>query len=426
MDYKESIRFLNSLNNFEVKRDAKYKKSYTLKAIKELNRILDLNEYKPKIFHVAGTNGKGTCATAFSSLLIANDIRTGLYTSPHILSIRERIKVDNENISVQDFIWSISQIKRIIERIKPSPTYFDVLTSAAMLHFQKKNCSWVVLETGLGGRLDSTNVYIPTVCAITSIGIDHTDKLGSDEKSIALEKAGILKSGVPVVLGKLNSNARNVIVSKAKELNCSVSEFGKDFYVMHKTVSLKNNTHFFYRPDNMPVSIDSVIDSVSVNASIAIRSAKVAGIKSFNGFKSFNLPGRFDIINENPLAVISGAHNAAAAKDLYMTLINLFKGKTIHFVLGFLKNKDFLGFFSEIKNIASAITIYPIENINDNSGEVFKELEFRFEEIELANSFEDLQTRINNLNTDLIVFSGSFYLCSQVLQKKEKIFSNKC
>ncbi len=423
MDYNQAINFMDSLTNYEIKRNENYNENnYSVSVMSELAKKAKIHINNGRIFHVAGTNGKGTCAHAFYSLLLANNISCGLYTSPHITDIKERILLDDEKISEKDFASCVSYIKNSFDKMEKKPTYFDFLTAVAMRYFIIKKCKWIVLETGMGGRLDSTNVFNAEICAITSLGLDHTHKLGNTIEKIAFEKAGILKPEAPVILGKISENAKKIIFERAHELNCPVYEFGRDFTVENFQLNLKHGTKFNYKPGNISVKIKALDNGLKINIPVAIKAAEIAGFKIVNDFNAFHAPCRFEIIKSNPYAILSGAHNEQAAAMLVSTLKALFPKKKFHFVLGFLKGKNYKAFFEQIKNIAQKITVYKIQNQNDNLKEVYNWLKSLFPSARAANTPFELNERIKSPDCGVVIFTGSFYLCSQILKEKRLIF----
>ncbi len=198
--YSKALRFLASLSDFERLRIVRYNtQNFDLDRMRLLLKKLGNPQEKFKSIHVAGTKGKGSTCAMIASMLDASGYKTGLYTSPHLIDIRERIAIAGEMISQSEFARLIRRIEPIVNRMKPTPTYFDVLTAIAFLYFAEQEVQLAVVETGLGGRLDSTNVINPEVTAITSISKDHMAQLGSTLARIAEEKAGIFKKGVPAI-----------------------------------------------------------------------------------------------------------------------------------------------------------------------------------------------------------------------------------
>ncbi|HEX8077000.1 MAG TPA: Mur ligase family protein, partial [Chthoniobacterales bacterium] len=191
MTYAEALAWLYGTQRFGIK--------LGLENVQRLLRQLDVPRNDQRIVHVAGTNGKGSVCAMIDSICRASGLRTGLFTSPHLVTYRERIRVDGEMIEKQQVARGLSELRETIRDWDPHPTFFEITTALALDHFKKENCEVIVLETGLGGRLDATNAITPVVSVITPIGYDHEKWLGHTLDAIASEKAGIIKRGVPVV-----------------------------------------------------------------------------------------------------------------------------------------------------------------------------------------------------------------------------------
>jgi len=351
-----------------------------------------------KSIHIAGTNGKGSVSKIIYNLLKAHGLNVGLFTSPHLTRFTERIVVNDKEISEEEVI-------RLIEKIKPLDnelTFFEFVTIMAFLYFKEKGVEYAVLETGMGGRLDATNVVIPEVSVITGIGIDHQEFLGSDIKSIASEKAGIIKKGIPVVTSKQTSEAEEVIKEKAKQLDSEIFIYGKDFSAQLKSMTLDGIT-FTFQPSafslqpifNLQPSAFSLQPIFSLpltgfhqleNVAVAMQAFMIAyphwdenHIRE--GLKNVKMPGRLEIVSKEPLVVLDIAHNPHAANALISSLKKLTDKKPV-VVFGIMKDKDFQGFIKCFENYAYKII-------------------FTSPNYERALKYEELSRRLNGFSTPI-------------------------
>jgi dihydrofolate synthase/folylpolyglutamate synthase len=302
-----------------------------------------------KSVHIAGTNGKGSTAEAVASILRESGFRVGLYTSPHLVSFTERIRIDGQKISTEDVVELTAYIRGILDGTDINPTFFEFVTVMALFYFASRNIDWAVLETGMGGRFDSTNVIIPAVSVITNISIDHSEFLGNDLTDITAEKAGIIKPHVPVVTAAGDKRSVSILSDTAESLDSEIHIYGRHF--SSRIVSMNNaSTVFDYRgfSDFRGLTIPLLGRHQSYNASLAIRTCEIlrAGSISISqssissGLLNVNAEGRFERISENPLVIIDSAHNPAAADTLADTIDGLLPGRRIILVIGVMKDKN--------------------------------------------------------------------------------------
>lgn len=331
-----------------------------------LDRVLSVLEKfdhphkKFKSIHVAGTNGKGSVSKIIYTLLRAHGVNAGLYTSPHLTRFTERIIVNDEEIFEEDVV-------RLIEKVEPFAqelTFFEYVTVMAFLYFKEKNIEYAIIETGMGGRLDATNVILPEVSVITSIGIDHEKFLGSDLASIAEEKAGIIKEGIPVISSFQEKEAEEVLIKKASEKKASLYIYGRDFYSELTHMDFNGIVFDFYnqslastfQPDLfLPLTGLHQIE----NASVALEAFMIA-YPSWNrnslkeGLSKVRIPGRLEVISKNPLVILDIAHNPHAACCLVNSLKILTDKKPL-LVFGIMQDKDVVGFIRCFENFAKTI-----------------------------------------------------------------------
>jgi dihydrofolate synthase / folylpolyglutamate synthase len=315
-----------------------------LEQIRRLLEALGFDGSRRRFIHIAGTNGKGSVCAMLDAVCRAQGIRTGLYTSPHLVSFRERIKLDGAMISEQEVADGLDKIREIIADWETHPTFFEITTALALHWFQRMNTDVVVLETGLGGRLDSTNVVTPLVSVLTPIDLDHQEYLGPTLAQIASEKAGIIKPGVPVVSAPQHQEVIEVLIKAA--------------------VARQTSILFVAKPlEQIPIGLAG--SHQKLNAALALTALDVAGIGVSEaairtGLANISWPGRFQIIGEN--CVLDGAHNEAAANRLALTWREVFGAARATIILGILKDKDMPAICRALLPIAAGFIIVPVRS----------------------------------------------------------------
>lgn len=315
MTYKEALAWLYGTQRFGIK--------LGLENIQRLLRELNLPGKDQRIIHVAGTNGKGSVCAMIDSICRAAGYRTGLFTSPHLITYRERIRVSGEMIATDEVASGLSGIRDLIKTWDPHPTFFEITTALALNHFKRAKCELIVLETGLGGRLDATNALTPLVSVITPIGYDHEKWLGDTLEAIAGEKAGIIKAKVPVVSAQQDPAAENVIRSRAAECDAPL-EFVAAVYDRRPSLALAGKHQ-------------------QENAALALAALRAADIATKNeaiarGLASVEWPGRFQRWDHR--TIIDGAHNPAGARILAETWQEEFGSERATVILAVLREKN--------------------------------------------------------------------------------------
>ena len=326
-----------------------------------------------RFVHVAGTNGKGSTCAFLESVLRQAGYRTGLFTSPYIECFEERIRVRGQNIPL-DALRAVTLRVRdaaaeVAEELGEHPTEFELMTAVALCHFANEQCDIVVLEVGLGGRLDSTNVIEqPDVCVITPIALDHTAILGNTLAAVAGEKAGICKPGVPVVSWPQSPEAMAVVSAQAKELGCPLTVmdlaqlkvepltagFMRPF--CYRDHSYRTQLLGAYQPANAAMALEA-IETLRAKGWDIPESAIAAGIAQAQW------PGRFELAARDPLTIIDGGHNPQGAQALADSLAELVaEGSGIHFVMGVLADKDYPAMIRAVAPFAASFTVYAPDN----------------------------------------------------------------
>jgi dihydrofolate synthase/folylpolyglutamate synthase len=364
MTYDEALAFWFGRTNYERKApqpgDLKLDRMRAL-----LHRLGDPHE-RLRTVHVAGSKGKGSTCAMLASVLRHAGYRTGLFTSPHFVDVRERIQIDGELIGRDDVAALMAEIKPAVESLTADgepPTFFEVGTALGFLHFLRNKCDIAVIEVGLGGRFDSTNVLTPLVSVITSISLDHTQMLGDKVEQIAFEKAGITKPGVPVVSGVTQPGPRTVIEQVAAERGAPLVQLGVEFRyeLVYPLVSYKRRPDFpivgvtVFTPANRYLNLcPSLLGTHQLaNTAVAVAVAEQLVHRGFDikddairrGVAGVAWPARFEILATNPKVVLDCAHNVASAEALVTTLQSSFLPQHRVLIFAASSDKDVPGMF---------------------------------------------------------------------------------
>lgn len=328
MTYPETLEFLfEQLPMYQREGKSAYKKDLTNTL--QLCKLLGNPEKKFKSIHIAGTNGKGSTAHMLAAAFHEAGYKTGLYTSPHLKDFRERVRINGEMISEESVVNFVEKNSTIFKDVKPS--FFEWTVALAFDQFAKAKVDIAIIETGLGGRLDSTNVIIPELSIITNISFDHTDMLGETLKEIAGEKAGIIKEGVPVVIGN-HSGQKALFMNKAFEKN-SLIYFAD---TLKTNIKLKSDLTGTYQKRNLKTVLQSWLVLRKLGWKISFTQLENALL---NVKKSTGLRGRWEILGTKPLVIAETAHNEEGLR-LAAKQLNAIETTHIHMVIGFVKNKD--------------------------------------------------------------------------------------
>jgi len=335
VDYRSSLEFLYGLQKFGIK--------FGLNSTENILKSLGNPHANRKYIHVGGTNGKGSVCAFINSILIEAGYKVGFYSSPHLVTFRERFQINGEYINESDVVDLVTDLKAIMKD-QELPTFFEVTTAMALSYFNKKNTDIDILEVGMGGRLDATNVVTPLVSVITNVSLEHQQYLGKNIKQIAFEKAGIIKKGVPVVTSGRFRDAKHVILKASSEKDAPCYMLDRDFWIKEKKggycfsgldvrlEGLKPGLIGSYQRQNLGLAVAAVLLIKSFGFKIEEEHIRTGVSKAF-------WPGRFQLISQSPKILLDGAHNPNAMRALRKALWRLDFERLI-LVIGIMSDKD--------------------------------------------------------------------------------------
>lgn len=433
MTYQQAVEYLMSFMDREREPGQKYhEEGYDLQGFRDFLGRLGNPQNSFKSILVAGTKGKGSTAALIESVLRHRKLKTGLYTSPHLISFCERIKIDGKNILERDFAQRLEWLKPFLDeeiRAGRRRTVFEILTAMAFLYFQEVGTEWAVLEVGVGGRLDCTNVVNPRVAVITSISLDHTEILGSTLAQIASEKAGIIRQDALVVTAPQSPEALKVILKRCQDSLARLFQVGRDvgFRVVDRsssglTIDLAGS---FGSLTNLEVGLPG--DFQAENAAVAfaaLRSLQYRNLMLSDGeiragFRSVSWPGRMQQVSREPLVIVDGAHNGHSAGRLAEALEKAYPGVGRVLVLGISANKDIGAIVDELAPGCRAVVATRARHTRAADPELIKEQAARHgAAVILTGNLAEALDRAKQLATinDLIVVTGSLFLAGEALE----------
>ncbi|MGA2069897.1 MAG: folylpolyglutamate synthase/dihydrofolate synthase family protein [Sedimentisphaerales bacterium] len=432
--YDEAIKYLFNRTNYEQEKHLRYNvDTFNLKRMEHLLSLVGNPHTKVDTVHIAGTKGKGSTATMLARMIEANGYKVGLYTSPHVVDLHERIIVNSEMISRTAMLGLLNRIYKAVETVSKTsaPTFFEIMTALAFMHFADAKADVAVIETGLGGRLDSTNVIKPKVVGITNLSFDHQKQLGNTIEEIAKEKAGIFKPGVPIVTVQQDPNAMRVLKAQAAAVKAPLSVTGVDIDFSHRfetssehgphnRVCLTTPTSKF---EHLRVPLLGIHQAVNCGLALAmLDKLKGCGFdidndKTVAGLAKVKLPGRMEMICEDPRILIDGAHNAASIRALMYAIGQSIPYDSMIVIFGCNEDKDINGMLQELQfgadkviftrsNSAKAMSPDELaEKYVAISGKMCQAAPALGEALRLAKSAVGKE--------DLVCITGSFYLIGQ-------------
>jgi len=364
MMYASSVAYLYSLQKHGIK--------LGLERMTALVSRLGMPQTRYHTLHIAGTNGKGSTAAMTAAILQAAGYRVGLYTSPHLVEFRERIRVNGEMITESDVARLTEQMKGLCD-LNLAPTFFECTTAMALQYFADSRVDVAVLEVGLGGRFDATNIVTPLACAITTIELDHQEYLGTTLASIAFEKAGIIKPTVPVVVGRVPEEAWQTIDRVASDRDAPLGRLGRNFEAIGTTGTTQEC--FSYSSSNLRYeNLHCALQGVHQldNAACAVALLEAAGSGGIvlteqavrEGLDRVRWEGRIEVVDRQPMTILDGAHNPAAARVLaqYLRKFRSFHpGRRIILVLGMMRDKDHRRFVEPLTDLVDEVVLTEVD-----------------------------------------------------------------
>lgn len=434
--FRSAVRYLDSLTNYERASRAKYTSSNF--SIARMTRLLGALGRPHRLFksvHIAGTKGKGSTATMLAGMLSACGFKVGLYTSPHILNIRERIVINGKMISESAFAKTVADVADVTTKARvPEPTYFEILTAAAFRHFAAQEVDIAVVETGMGGRLDSTNVLTPEVVGLTSISYDHTAQLGDDLMSITREKAAIIKKGIPVVSAPQHADAKEVIREAAMEANATLRysneevDFSYRFEFSrlsgrHARICMTTPTSRFEH-----LRVPLLGEHQATNCGLALRLLDVLKSRGFAvddqqamiGLSEVRLMGRMQIICDEPQILVDGAHNAVSIYTLMRAIGQHIPYDSMVVIFGCQKDKDIPGMIHRLQVGADKMifTSTGSPRSADPAELALQYTEHTGKMAQVGRTLDEAMRIATSAITpeDLICVTGSFYLVGKAMR----------
>lgn len=421
MKYEEAMKYITEVGNFGS--------SYGLERTFRLLELLDNPQNKIKTIHIAGTNGKGSTTAMLSKILMGNGYKVGMYTSPFLEEFEERIQINRVNIPKEKLANLMDELKvavdKVIEEGYNHPTEFEIITGLMFLYFYKEKVDFAVIEVGLGGRLDSTNVITPIISIITSISYDHTNLLGNTLTEIAGEKAGIIKANVPVVMFPQEEEVLKVIENKCKELKSTLYTINKansELVEIVKVARPYQKLKVKGKSNEYNINLPLLGEHQIVNLAVAIKGIEILEENSMLNISKEMLEkslqdvawnGRLEVMKQSPLIVIDGAHNIQGIRKLKENIEKYFNYKNVYLILGILADKDVEEMIRVITPMAKEVYTVTPNSIRAEIALDLRDEVVKFNENCIA--FEKYENALNKAlesanDEDIIIVSGSLYM----------------
>lgn len=426
--YDQALNFIHGRTQF--------KKIPTLTRMRKLMHLLGDPQDELTMVHVTGTNGKGSTVAFLRSMLMAAGYEVGTFTSPFITRFNERISLNNQPIEDQLLVQYTNRVKVVVDQLDQTlleggPTEFEIITAIMFLYFKDVDPDIVVVEVGIGGLYDSTNVIVPVVSAITTIGYDHMKILGNTLGEIASQKAGIIKHGVPVVIGQLPKPAQTVIEQTAKQMGSQVLVPGTD-YLVHQVGQNQMTTKIEYvkEPFGRHLAELSLFGDYQVgNAGVAITTfvTLMTQLKQpvdwdavRQGLGSVTWPARMEVVNEQPLIMLDGAHNLPAMQALKQTIIHDFTDRDVYLLVAILADKQTHAMIEELNSLSNVhltVTTFAGPKVKRPGAEISQLIDNQVgAQIKVADDWQTgLVQLVNQMSSDdVLIITGSLYFVSDV------------
>lgn len=432
--YDSALRFLFSQTDYEQMLRVRYNRdTFSLDRMRNLMKALGDPQKQIRTVHIAGTKGKGSTCTMLARMLQACGHKVGLYTSPHITDVRERIQINSDMITQAALTRLICRVEPLIETmIADKPTFFEIFTAMAFCHYLDEKVDVAVIETGLGGRLDSTNVLEPAVCGLTSISKDHMHQLGSTLSKIAAEKGGILKANVPAVSVPQVPEAKRVLKRIARDTKTTLMFTGEDIEFSYRVESSRTNgchtriclTTPRSRFEHLPVPLLGEHQALNCGLALALldelknQGMAIDDKAAMVGLAGVYLPGRMEMISQDPRILVDGAHNAASMHALMRAIGQHIPYDSMVMIFGCAADKDIPGMMSEIasgadKVIFTQATNNPRASKSRELADLYEEATGRVGQVTqcLGDALRVAQSAVSR--EDLICVCGSFCLVGE-------------
>lgn len=419
LSYEECMRYIHET--------AKFGSNYGLSRTNKLLELLGNPHKQIKTIHVAGTNGKGSTTAMISSVLKEAGYKVGMYTSPYLEEFEERIQINNVNISKERLAEVVTEVKDVVEQVKKlelgDPTEFEIITVAMLKYFCDEEVDYAVIEVGLGGRLDSTNVINPILSVITSISYDHMNILGNTIEEIAGEKAGIIKENTPVIVYPQIEEVERVLRTAAEEKKSDIC-FVPEISAKLLEAKRKNNTQLIEvktNKYNYEVELPLLGRHQILNCAVAINvleKLRELGVQIhtrsiLQGIKNTRWIGRMEVMSDSPLVVIDGAHNYDGIMNLKESIDTYFSYNKIILILGILADKEVVKMVKEITSIVNKVILTtPHSDRAENPEKLLDSIENHKDEVEIIQDYREAYKRALDIaeEEDLILISGSLYM----------------
>ena len=429
MKYEEAMKYITEVGNFGS--------NYGLERTYKLLEHLGNPERDLKLIHIAGTNGKGSTTSMITEILMGEGYKVGMYTSPFIEEFEERIQINRNNIPKESLAILMDEIKvavdKVIEAGYSHPTEFEIITVLMLLYFKKENIDFGVIEVGLGGTLDSTNVIKPIIQVITSISFDHTNLLGNTLEKIAREKAGIIKRGIPTVIYPQQEEVLKVIKNKCFEMDSELYIANNENLKFKNIVNLDKPYQLLKYNNEIDILLPLLGEHQIINLSVAMQAIEVLNNKNIidisianivKSIKNVSWKGRLEVLSNNPYVVIDGAHNIQGIKTLSRNIKKYFKYENLYLILGILADKDVEEMIKIITPMAKKVYSVTPNSIRGELAESLKDEVSKFNKnCKAFDKYEEayLEALNDASEKDLILASGSLYMIGDMRKIIRKI-----
>lgn len=429
MKYEEAMKYITEVGNFGS--------NYGLERTYKLLEHLGNPERDLKLIHIAGTNGKGSTTSMITEILMGEGYKVGMYTSPFIEEFEERIQINRNNITKESLAILMDEIKvavdKVIEAGYNHPTEFEIITVLMLLYFKKENIDFGVIEVGLGGTLDSTNVIKPIIQVITSISFDHTNLLGNTLEKIAREKAGIIKKGIPTVIYPQQEEVLKVIKNKCFEVDSELYIANNENLKFKNIVNLDKPYQLLKYNNEIDILLPLLGEHQIINLSVAMQAIEVLNNKNIidisianivKSIKNVSWKGRLEVLSNNPYVVIDGAHNIQGIKTLSRNIKKYFKYENLYLILGILADKDVEEMIKIITPMAKKVYSVTPNSIRGELAESLKDEVSKFNKnCKAFDKYEEayLEALNDASEKDLILASGSLYMIGDMRKIIRKI-----